>query len=80
MLTYPQWFKKEGWKRYSLPFLFALFFDIAPIVLWHDFSRNGIGATLLETVPIIGFNIGMIYLSIKTYNKSKYSNNEGNLS
>lgn len=79
MITYWEWFKKDGWKKYTLPFLFVFIFITAPIYFWNDFSRNGVGATVLESIPILGFATGIIYLSIGTYNKSKYPDNEGNL-
>jgi len=74
-MSFVKWFKKEGWKRYSIRLAAILIFGI--IIPFSEYAYPG---SLTESpwfviaglcIAYFGFSIGTVYMCIQAYKKVK---------
>jgi hypothetical protein len=70
-MNYFQWFIKQGWKNYIIPFFILLVIDYGIYMDWHFIIDTTAVILILESITIVGAHVGMIYHSIWTWKKSK---------
>lgn len=70
-MNYFQWFIKDGWKGYSIPFGIIAVVDYGVYKDWDFIISVPLFGLILESIPILGANIGIIGHSIWTWNKNK---------
>jgi hypothetical protein len=69
--TFSQWFKKSGWKSYTLPY--AMFFALT-YALWRSIPDLAIapkGWLAVGSIAYFGFGIGITYHMVDAYKISE---------
>lgn len=70
-MNYFQWFKKDGWKKYVIPFAILIFGDYNVYRGWEDLINVPAFGIVLELIAIVSVHIVALYFSIVTYKQSQ---------